>query len=126
MVKKKTTTKKARSAPAKAKKTYTKKSDTRYIPAAAATVGIVYANADNIKRFMDKVSADGLKAFPNVVTGKGSDYKWLRQQFVSGNQLVKDAVYYAGGYVGGEIAKKYLPNVIKKPMGKIAKKIPRM
>lgn len=103
-----------------------KKSDMSYIPSAAATVGLVMANKDIVRRAIDKVSADGLQAIPNLVLSKSSDYKWLRQQVIKPEQLVKDAVGLAGGYVAGEIAKKYAPGVIKRPMGKLAKKIPKV
>lgn len=128
MVKRKTTPRKSRAA-SPARRIYrrrAKKSGTQYIPAAMATVSLVYANADNLKRFADKIGADGVKAIPNLVMGQGNDYKWLRQQFTKGDQLVKDAAYYAGGYLGGEVVKKYAPSVIKTPLGKLAKKIPRM
>lgn len=127
MVKKKSTPRRRAASPAK-KRIYRRraKSGTQYIPAAMATVGLVYANADNLKRFADKIGTDGVKAIPNLVMGQGNDYKWLRQQFTKGDQLVKDAAYYAGGYLGGEVVKKYAPSVIKTPLGKLAKKIPRL
>lgn len=101
-------------------------SPNKYIPAAAATVGLVAANADLLKRTMDKVNADGVKAIPYIITGKDSNYKWLRNQFIASDRLIKDGIYYAGGYLGGEIIKKYAPAVIKNPLGKLAKKIPKV
>lgn len=126
VTKKKTPAKRRTAAPAKKRRVYRKKSGITYIPAAAATVGLVAANADNLKRTMNLISQDGVKAIPNLVMGKGNNYQWLRQQYISGDQLVKDAAYYAGGYLGGELVKKYAPSVIKTPLGKLAKKIPRM
>ena len=127
MVTKKKPAKRAapRAAPKK-RATRRNKSGITRIPDAAATVGLVVANAGLIGRTLDKVSSDGIKAIPNLVMGSGSDYKWLRQQFIKPEQLVKDAVGVAGGYVAGEIAKKYAPGFIKRPMGKIAKKIPKV
>lgn len=128
VTKKKKTNRRAPRRAATARKVYRRraKSGVQYIPAAMATVGLVAANADALKRTADKIGADGIKAIPNLVMGQGSDYKWLRQQFFKSDQLIKDAAYYAGGYIGGEIVKKYAPSVIKTPLGKLAKKIPRM
>ena len=120
---KKTTTKTRtvyRAAPKKKARRTT--SGTKYIPSAAATVGLVLANADNIKSDIKYVQKFGVKRF--LTKGQMQEKRYAK--YIDAGQLVNDALYTAGGYVAGEIAKKYAPGVIKRPMGKIAKKIPKV
>lgn len=128
MVTKRKTARKARSRTVyrtAAKKTYRrKKSGITDIPAAAATVALVAVNANAIKDY-----ANYLKTYGSVITHKdpvGDFAVRMQKTFVNKQQIIKDAAAIAGGYVGGEIVKKYAPTVIKSPMGKIAKKIPKV
>lgn len=126
MVTKKRTAKRRASAPRKAaRRVYRrKKSDISYIPAAAATVGVVVANLDNLKKDYNFIKTHPIGT---KLTSNGKEYilnAW--QKYIEPSNLVKSAIGYGAGYVGGEIAKKYAPGVLKRPMGKIAKKIPRM
>ena len=124
MVKRKTTSRKAasrriyRAAP---KKTYRRKSGVTDIPAAAATVALVAANAKPIKNFVNISNQWGWFKNPKAVAIHVKDSGLLSQQ-----QLVKDAMAVAGGYIGGEVVKKYAPSVIKSPLGKLAKKLPKV
>lgn len=124
MAKRKTTTRTRtvyRAAPKK-KKTRRTTSGTKYIPSAAATVGLVVANAGNIKSDINYIKKFGVKRF--MTKGQMQEKRYAK--YIDAGQLVNDALYTAGGYVAGEIAKKYAPGVIKRPMGKIAKKIPKV
>ena len=122
MVKKKTTPRKRASA-APAKRVYRRRKNTgiSQIPAAMATAGLVFANANNIKEDIDKIGQIGLGKMAKVYIPRGY-YK----KYINGGQLVNDAVYSVGGMIAGEVVRKYAPSVIKKPMGKIAKKIPKV
>ena len=128
MVTKNKTAKKARSRTVyrtAAKKTYRrKKSGITDIPAAAATVALVAVNANAIKDY-----ANYLKTYGSVITHKdpvGDFAARMQKTFVNKQQIIKDAAAIAGGYVGGEVVKKYAPSVLKSPLGKIAKKIPKV
>ena len=117
-----------RSAP---KKIYRrKKSGMADIPAAAATVALVAANYNGIKtawNYAKTSSSAGLtKGLYNLAMTNGSGAKAARSALIGKQALIRDAVAVAGGYVAGEVAKKYAPGVIKRPMGKIAKKIPKV
>lgn len=46
--------------------------------------------------------------------------------WVSKAQLKKAAAYGLAGYVAGEAVAKYAPTAVKKPVGKIAKKVPKL
>lgn len=115
MAKRKTTPRKrrstSRSAAAPRRRSYRKKSGTTYIPSAAATVGIAVAMKDPIMTAVNTMSVDGVKT--------------AARQAVQVDTLKKTAIYAAGGYVAGEVIKRYAPKIIKTPAGKIAKKIPR-
>ena len=119
MVKKKTTRRTARRA-SPAKRIYRRKSDTAAIPGAMATVGLILANKQEIKNVMNY----------NQGTLKGTMDAAVRVvksgRLFTLDQLAKDAAYMAGGYVGGEVVKKYAPSVLKKPIAKISKKIPKI
>lgn len=94
------------------RKRRTKKSNSSYIPSAAATVGIAAANKDVIMGFVNDLSVNGAK---NAL-----------QQAIQPAQLKKTAIYTVGGMLAGEAVKRFAPNVIKAPIGKVAKKIPRV
>lgn len=120
MVKKKTTRRTPRRA-SPAKRIYRrKKSDTAAIPGAMATVGLILANKQEIKNVMNY----------NQGTLKGTMDAAVRVvksgRLFTLDQLAKDAAYMAGGYVGGEVVKKYAPSVLKKPIAKISKKVPKI
>lgn len=110
---KSTTATRRRASPATTRRrSYRKKADSSYIPAAAATAGLVCANIEPIRTVVSNMSVAGLKA--------------AAHQAVQPDQIKKTAIYTVGGAVGGELFKKFAPNVIKKPVGKIAKKMPRV
>lgn len=94
------------------KKTHRKKSGVAQIPAAGATIGLVYANKYGIKSAIENPSKQGLK----------SAAKWAIQP----EQLKRDVVYTTVGMIGGAAVKKFAPKFIKAPLGKIAKKIPKV
>ena len=112
MVKRKTTAKKRSTSSASKKRTYHKKSPNTYIPSAAATVGLAYAMKGPILSVVNNMSVQGAKS--------------AAQQAVQVDNIKKAAIYTAGGYVAGEVIKRYAPKIIKTPAGKIAKKIPRI
>ncbi len=114
MAKRKTTRRKAparRAYAAPKRRSYRKKSGTTMIPAAAATVGAVYAMKEPIKTVIQNMSVSGVKS--------------AAQQAVQVDTIKKTALYTAGAYVAGEALKRYAPKVVKSPLGKIAKKIPK-
>jgi len=114
MAKRKTTRKapaRRRAAAAPKRRSYHKKSGTTMIPAAAATVGAVYAMKGPIMQVINNMSVQGVKS--------------AAQQAVQVDTLKKTAIYTAGAYVAGEAIKRYAPKIIKAPAGKIAKKIPK-
>lgn len=88
------------------------KSGVSKIPSAAATVGLAYANKDVIMGMLNDISVNGAK---NAV-----------RQAIQPEQLKKTAIYTVGGMVAGEAIKKFAPSVIKTPLGKVAKKIPKV
>lgn len=94
------------------RRSYRKKADSSYIPAAAATAGLICANMQPIRTVVSNLSIAGVKQ--------------AAHEAVQPDQIKKTAIYTVGGAVGGELFKKFAPNVIKKPVGKIAKKIPRV
>ena len=116
-----------RTAPRKA---YRKKSGVTMIPSAAATVALAAVNYNGVKKAVNYVqssSSAGLTGgVRNLVMGSGSGAKAARSALIGKDALIKDAVAVAGGYLAGELVKKYAPSVIKSPMGKLAKKIPKV
>lgn len=123
MVKKKTTQKTRtvyRAAPKKKKRVSRNKNGYQSIAPAMATVALAAANAQNLKDTADAFKKYGISKGAAVIMDRG----W--QKFVTKDQLIKDGVAVAGGYIGGELVKKYAPSVIKKPLGKLAKKIPKV
>lgn len=108
------------------RKRYHKKSDASYIPGAGATVGLVIANANALKELGGAVSTHGAIPMANsLIKDPASRGYWVKK-FVSSDALVKSAVGLAGGYVAGEAVKKFAPGIIKKPIGKLSKKVPRV
>ena len=94
------------------RKTYRKKSGIPQIPAAAVTVGLVAANKDAIMNVVNNMSVQGVKDSIRYA--------------VQPEQIKKDVIYGAAGLVAGAAVKKFAPNFIKSPLGKLAKKIPKV
>lgn len=89
-----------------------KKSGVPQIPAAAVTVALVAANKDPIMNVVNTMSIDGVK---NSIRAA-----------VTPEQIKKDVIYGASGLVAGAAIKKFAPKFIKSPLGKLAKKIPKV
>ena len=89
-----------------------KKSGVPMIPAAAMTVGLVAANKDAIMNVVNDMSVNGVK---NSI-----------RYAVQPEQIKKDVIYAGAGLVAGAAIKKFAPNFIKTPLGKLAKKIPKV
>lgn len=102
----------SRSYAAAPKKRSRRKSGVPQIPAAAVTVGLVVANKDPILNAVNTMSIEGVKQSVRMA--------------VTPDQIKKDVIYGAGGLVVGAAIKKFAPNFIKSPMGKLAKKIPKV
>ena len=96
----------------KKKRTRHKKSGIPQIPAAAVTVALVAANKDPIMNAVNTMSIDGVK---NSIRAA-----------VTPEQIKKDVIYGASGLVAGAAIKKFAPKFIKSPLGKLAKKIPKV
>ena len=94
------------------RKTYRKKSGTAQIPAAAATVGVVVANKEPIMNVVNNPSIAGAKA--------------SAQYALQPEQIKKTVIYGGVGLVAGAAIKKFAPKFIKTPLGKIAKKMPKV
>ena len=94
------------------RKTYRKKSGVAQIPAAAATIGVVYANKDPIMNMVNN---------PSIAGAKQSVQYALQPE-----QIKKTVVYGGVGLVAGAAVKKFAPKFIKGPLGKVAKKIPKV
>lgn len=94
------------------RKTYRKKSGVSMIPSAAATVGVVIANKDPIMNVVNDMSIQGVK----------NSAKYALQP----EQIKKTVVYGAAGLMAGAAIKKFAPRFIKTPLGKVAKKIPKV
>lgn len=94
------------------RRSYRRKSDSSYIPSAGGTVGLAYANMNAIQTVIGDMSINGVKT--------------AIKQATTPDQLKKTAIYTVGGLLAGEAVKRFAPNVIKKPLGKIAKKVPRV
>lgn len=123
MVKKKATARRVYVTSSKKRKTHRAKSGVPMIPAAAATIGLVAANVNPIKIEMSKIKNVGLKrSITDLMdTSGGAFNRWFGK-----DQLIKDGIGFVGGYVAGYLGKKYLPTAIKTPLGKIAKKVPKV
>ena len=94
------------------KRSNRRKSGVPQIPAAAVTVGLVVANKDPILNAVNTMSIEGVKQSVRMA--------------VTPEQIKKDVIYGAGGLVVGAAIKKFAPSFIKSPMGKLAKKIPKV
>lgn len=88
------------------------KSGVTQIPAAAATVGVVIANKDPIMNVVNDMSVQGVK----------NSARYALQP----EQIKKTVVYGAAGLMAGAAIKKFAPKFIKTPLGKVAKKIPKV
>ena len=88
-------------------------SPTKYIPSAGATVGLALANKDIIQHIANN---------PFQL----DTYKSAAQAAIQPNRLKQDAVNMVVGYGAGWAVKQFAPKMIKEPIGKIAKKIPRV
>lgn len=135
MVTKKRTAKKAaprrrRATVAAAPRRRAKKSGVTAIPGACATVGLVAVNAKNIANAIKAIGNNG-QAKPSEMIARvvPGNSKWVTEtyaKFISKDQIITDAVAIGGGYLAGYVLKKYAPGIIKTPMAKIAKKIPKV
>lgn len=101
------------------------------IPSAMATVGLVAVNFDGLKKVYNYVTTSSpqggvIKGVQNFLFTNGAGAKTARSALISKDALIKDGIAIAGGYIGGEVVKKYAPTVIKKPVGLLAKKIPKV
>lgn len=94
------------------KKTRRTKSGVAQIPAAAATVGVVIANKDPIMNVVNNPSIEGAKASARYA--------------LQPEQIKKTIVHGAVGLVIGAGVRKFAPRMIKTPLGKLAKKIPKV
>lgn len=107
-----------------------RKSGIPMIPSAMASAALVAANYNGIAnawKYVNSSSSAGLLAGArNLAMGTGSGAKAARAGLIGKDALVKDAIAIGGGYLAGEIVKKYAPGVIKRPAGKLAKKIPKV
>ena len=123
MVKKKSTPVKRVYVRAKTKRRTHRKSGVSMIPAAAATVGLAVALAGPVKTELTKIKSVGVKRCITDMmdTSGGAFNRWLGK-----DQLIKDGVGLIGGYTAGYLVKKYGPTAVKGPLGKIAKKIPKV
>lgn len=103
------TTTATRSAPRKRRKS----SPTKYIPSAGMTIGLAVANKDILM---------------NVANNpfQLDTYKSAAMQAIQPERLKNDALYGVGGYAAGYAIKKFAPKIVREPLGKIAKKIPRL
>ena len=97
---------------------------------AGLTVGIAAAYVPKLQLMKKHVDAWGVSYFDYIVNGLflkptgGARKDWVT--WVSKDQLMKAGAYGALGYVGGEAIARYAPTMIKKPAGKIAKKVPKL
>lgn len=102
------------------------------IAPAMATAAFVAVNVPAIKGAWGAITNNGrakIGEYPERIlagfTGKG----WVNdsyKRFINADSLVKDAAAIAGGYLGGEIIRKFAPTAIKKPIAKIAQKLPKV
>lgn len=77
------------------------------------TIGLAVANKDILT---------------NIVNDPFSlnTYKAAAMQAIQPDRLKQDAMYGVGGYAAGWAIKNYAPKIVKEPLGKIAKKIPKV
>lgn len=112
------------------KRTYRRKSGTAMIPSAMASAALVAVNLDGIKAAYNYATTSSSKGVAqgvkNYLLAPTSGAKAARAKLIGKDALVKDAIAIGGGYVGGEIVKRYAPAFIKAPLGKLSKKIPKV
>lgn len=77
------------------------------------TVGLAIANKDILMSIVD-----------NPFTF--STYQNAARAAIQPDRLKSDAIHAVGGYAAGWAVKNYAPRIVKEPLGKIAKKIPRV
>ena len=94
------------------KKRSRRKSGVPQIPAAAVTVALVAANKEPIMNVVNTMSVEGVKQSIRAA--------------VTPEQIKKDVIYGGAGLVAGAAIKKFAPAFIKTPLGKLAKKIPKV
>lgn len=94
------------------KKSRRKKSGVSQIPAAGVSVGLAVANKDAVMNVVNNPSIDSVK----------SSVRYALQP----EQIKKDIVYGGVGLMAGAAIKKFAPKFIKTPLGKVAKKIPKV
>ncbi len=127
---KKTKTRKTAPRAAPARRIYRRRAKTGYdkIAPAMATAALVAVNAGNVKKIWNEATyntgMDVSKIVKRIKTDNGT-HRAMRN-IVSGDALIADAAAIAGGYIGGEVVRKYAPTVIKRPIAKLAKKIPKV
>lgn len=88
------------------------KSGVTQIPAAGVTVGVAMANKDAIMNVVNNPSVEGVK----------TSVKYALQP----EQIKKDVIYGGVGLMAGAAIRKFAPKFIKGPIGKVAKKIPKI
>ena len=94
------------------RRTYRKKSGVSQIPSASATVGVVIANKEPIMNVVNNPSIDSVK----------TSVRYALQP----EQVKKSVIYGGVGLVTGAAIRKFAPKFLKTPLGKIAKKIPKV
>lgn len=82
------------------------------IPAAAVTVGLAAANMNAVQTVANDLSLNGVKS--------------AAQQAIQPDQIKKDLLYAGTGFVVGCALKRFAPRGIKKGLGQLSKKIPRV
>lgn len=106
-----------------------RKSSTGYdkIAPAMATAALVAVNAKPAVKLFNEATVRGY-SYKEVMNRLKNDNgtKAAIKDVIGVPALTRDAIALAGGYVGGEIIRKYAPTVIKRPIAKIAKKIPKV
>ena len=98
-----------RAAPKKKRRTNT---GVKQLPAAGLTVGLVAANRWAIGRLIESPTLNQLKN--------------EARRAVTPEKIKQDVVYGLGGMIAGEAIRRFAPAFIKTPMGKLAKKIPKV
>lgn len=97
---------------------------------AGLTLGIAAAYIPKVQLMNSHVKAWNVSYLDYIVNGiflkpeGGARKDWLT--WVKKDQLMKAGAYGAIGYVAGEAIGRYAPTMIKKPAGKIAKKVPKL
>lgn len=82
------------------------------IPSAAVTVGLAAANMNAIQTVASDLSLNGVKS--------------AAQQAIQPDQIKKDIIYGGVGFLAGCALKRFAPKGIKKGLGQISKKIPKV